>query len=64
MTITEIIHQEIDNLPADKSQEVLDFILFLKAKSEKQKWQDLVNAQQSSLNSIWDNTEDEVWNEL
>ncbi|MBT4836512.1 MAG: DUF2281 domain-containing protein [Methylococcales bacterium] len=64
MNTAELIHKEIDELPAEKAQEVLDFILFLKTRSENQQWRDLIEAQQQSLSSVWDNAEDEVWNDV
>lgn len=64
MNTAELLHQEIDKLSADKSQEVLDFVLFLKTRTENQQWQDLKNAQQQPLSNIWDNSEDEVWNDV
>ena len=64
MNTAELIHKEIDELPAEKAQEVLHFILFLKTRSENQQWRDLIEAQQQSLSSVWDNAEDEVWNDV
>jgi len=64
MNTAELIQQEIKTLPTEKTQEVLDFILFLKARTEHQQWQDLMKAQQQPLSTIWDNAEDEVWNDV
>ncbi len=64
MNAIELIKQEIKTLPVDKAQKVLDFILFLKSRAENNQWQNLMMAQQHSLSTIWDNAEDEVWNEL
>jgi hypothetical protein len=32
--------------------------------NENNEWQDLKNAQAKSLSNIWDNEEDEVWNNV
>lgn len=64
MNAIELIHQEIRSLPSDKTQEVLDFILFIKSRPENKQWQNLMAAQQQPLSHVWDNVEDEVWNEL
>ncbi len=58
------IQNEVKTLPAFKAQEVLDFILFLKARNENDEWQDLMKAQEQSLSEIWNNEEDEVWNNV
>lgn len=64
MSVTELIQEQVTDLPEAQAKEVLDFILFLKAQPEREEWQDLMNAQESSLKAIWDNEEDRVWDEL
>jgi hypothetical protein len=64
MNTVELIQNEIKSLPEFKAQEVLDFIVFLKTRNENNEWQDLKNAQEKSLSNIWDNEEDEVWNNV
>ena len=64
MNTVEQIQDEVKTLPAFKAQEVLDFILFLKARNENDEWQDLMKAQEQSLSEIWNNEEDEVWNNV
>ena len=64
MNIAKLLHHEIDKLPENKIQEVLDFLLFIKNRNEHYQWQDLLAAQEKSLYPVWDNTDDEIWNDL
>ena len=64
MSVTELIQEQVMDLPEAQAKEVLDFILFLKAQPERQEWQDLMNAQESGLQAVWDNEEDRVWDAL
>jgi len=52
-------------LDATESQliEVLDFLIFLKQKSDKALIKDFESASLSSI-SFWDNPDDEVWNHV
>jgi len=61
MNTTELIQNEIKTLPDIKAQEVLDFIVFLKTRNE---WEDMIKAQENSLSDIWNNKEDEIWNNV
>ena len=60
----ELIQNEVKTLPALKAQEVLDFIIFLKTRIENDEWQDMKKAQEQPLSDIWDNKEDEIWNNV
>jgi hypothetical protein len=60
----ELIQNEVKTLPALKAQEVLDFIIFLKTRIENDEWQDMKKAQEQPLSDIWDNEEDEIWNNV
>ncbi len=64
MTVAELAYEQIKTLPENQAREVLDFIGYLKEKSERVEWEDLMGAQAGSLASVWDNPEDEVWNDL
>jgi hypothetical protein len=64
MTVAELAYEQIKTLPETQAHEVLDFIGYLKEKSERAEWEDLMGAQAASLAAVWDNPEDEVWNEL
>lgn len=64
MTVAELAYEQIKTLPEFQAREVLDFIGYLKEKSERAEWEDLMGAQAASLVAVWDNPDDEVWNEL
>ena len=64
MGIAELIQEQVKDLPEDQVKEVLDFIVFLKTRREREQWDDLMRAQSTSLSGVWDNDEDEVWNDV
>ena len=64
MNTVELIQNEVRTLPDFKAQEVLDFIIFLKTRNENNEWQDMKMAQGQALSNIWDNEEDEVWDNV
>jgi hypothetical protein len=64
MTVKELAMAQIQTLPDEDIREVLDFIGYLRQKEDRAQWTDLMRAQQSALYAVWDNAEDEVWNDL
>lgn len=64
MTAAEIAIAQIKILPDELAAEVLDFIGYLKEKQERAKLANLSVEQEDVLNRIWDNPDDEVWNDL
>jgi hypothetical protein len=66
MTIAEIICREASRLPENLAREVLDFIEYLQLKHalRDQSCEHLRAAQEPVMNRIWDNPDDEAWNEL
>ncbi len=64
MTLAELAFEQFKTLPDEQAREVLDFIGFLKEKQERAEFMDLMMAQETALKHIWDNPEDEVWNDL
>jgi len=64
MTVAELAYEQIKTLPETQVREVLDFIGYLKERGERGQWEDLMAAQATSLAAVWDNAEDEVWNDL
>ena len=64
MTVVELAMEQIQTLPEEDIREVIDFIGYLKQKEDRAQWLDLMRAQQSALHGVWDNAEDEVWNDL
>lgn len=65
MNIAEKIYREASRLPEHLAKEVLDFIEYIEKKHglQDQEIQNLKEAQVSVMNTIWDNHEDEVWDE-
>ena len=64
------IEHDLNSLPLEAQREVFDFIAFMKLKYRKRAketheddvyWTAL---SENSLNTVWDNEEDEVYNEL
>ncbi|MBF0561400.1 MAG: DUF2281 domain-containing protein [Alphaproteobacteria bacterium] len=64
MTIAELVYEQTKILPDHLAREVLDFIGYLREKEDRVEWRDLMKAQTPTLTAIWDNTEDEVWNDV
>ncbi len=64
MTLGELVFEQFRTLPEPQAKEVLDFIGFLKEKQERAEWEDLMRAQATAFKAVWDNPEDEVWNDL
>lgn len=64
MSLSELAVEQIKTLPDELAREVLDFVGYLKGRQERAEWQDLVKAQSSAMKAVWDNPEDEVWNDL
>jgi hypothetical protein len=58
MTIAELIYEQVKKLPDQAAREVLDFVGYIRERGE---WRDLMNAQSASLAPVWDNSEDQVW---
>ena len=63
MSIAELVYEQVKALPEPLAREVLDFIGFLREGGERREWRDLMEAQARSLNPVWDNSEDNVWND-
>ena len=57
------IYQAAQALPDAQAAEALDFIYFLRTRQELAEHRDLQAAQQDSMNHVWDNDADEVWND-
>ena len=65
-TTADIIHAHAARLPEALAREVLDFIGYLELKHGMQDpgTEDLKVAQVPAMGHVWDNAEDEVWNDL
>ncbi len=64
MNYTELAVEQIKTLPDNLAKEVLDFVGYLKERHERAEWEDLMQAQSAAMNTVWDNPEDEAWNDL
>lgn len=64
MVTAEQICREANKLPRNALPVVLDFMLFLQKRAADNQGNDLVMAQESSMTPLWDNEEDEAWNEV
>lgn len=68
MTTAEQVYEAVKSLPESLIREVLDFVHFLRARRgatpERAEELNLIYAQETSLKKVWDNVEDEVWNDV
>jgi hypothetical protein len=65
MSVRELIKNEIDRIPEDILQEILDFIQFLELKKEKAILAKACqNLSEKSFDKIWNNDEDAVYDKL
>ena len=62
--LVEKIFRAAQALPDVQAKEVLDFMYFLKNQQAMFEHRDLQTAQQTVMNHIWDNTEDEAWDHV
>ncbi|PXX97648.1 DUF2281 domain-containing protein [Halomonas sp. LBP4] len=64
MNTSEKIVSNINRLHESLQEEVLDFTYFLMQKLEKSELKSFSQAQESSMEKLWGNDEDEVWNDV
>ena len=64
MSIADLVYEQVKTLPDQLAREVLDFVGYLRQRGDRAEWRDLVNAQSASLAPVWDNAEDEIWNDV
>jgi len=66
MSTAEQIIREIQKLPEPLAREVLDFIGYIELKHglKDRLTEELKQAQAIPMQHIWDNPEDEVWNDV
>ena len=64
MTIAELIFEQVKKLPDQAAREVLDFVGYIRERGERADWRDLMKAQSASLAPVWDNSEDQVWDNV
>jgi hypothetical protein len=61
VAIADIVYEQVKALPEPLAREVLDFVGYLRERQDRADWRDLMSAQAGSLAPVWDNVEDEVW---
>ncbi|MFZ2067472.1 MAG: hypothetical protein WAV27_15960 [Xanthobacteraceae bacterium] len=61
MGIADMVYEQVKTLPEPLAREVLDFVGFLRERGNRAEWRDLMKAQTESLAPLWDNPEDQVW---
>ena len=67
MAIADKIREEVLLLPDELAREVLDFIGYLGYRhglSDQPVLGDLEGAQEDAMRNVWDNPDDEVWNNV
>jgi hypothetical protein len=58
------VYEQVKTLPDRRAREVLDFVGYLRERGECAEWRDLVKGQSASLALVWDNAEDDIWNDV
>lgn len=65
MSVKEMLHQEIDNIPDEILIQVYHFIQFLVYKQENEKLTKIAqNISEKAFEKVWDNEEDAVYDNL
>lgn len=64
MALADKIYEAVKPLPDALAREVLDFVEFLRNRREHESQDNLAAAQTPSMNNVWDNPEDETWNDV
>lgn len=63
MNLADKIYEAVKPFPDPLAREVLDFVEFLRARGEQDSCDNLVAAQVLSMRGVWDNPDDEIWND-
>ncbi len=64
MTIADQVYSEVKLLPEPLAREVLAFVGYLREGRERTEWRNLMRAQATGLEAVWDNEEDKVWDNV
>jgi hypothetical protein len=64
MQARELLYERVKTLPEPLALEVLNYIAYLQDKETRGEISHLIKLQEQSMNTIWDNPEDDVWNDL
>ena len=63
MALADKIYEAVKPLPEALAREVLDFVEFLRNRREHASHDNLAAAQTLSMAGVWDNPDDEIWND-
>lgn len=63
MALADKIYEAVKPLPEALAREVLDFVEFLRTRREQESYDNLAAAQALSMRGVWDNSDDEIWND-
>ena len=66
MALSDEIIREVQALPDELAHEVLDYIGYIETKYDLKSARDrnLQKAQEAAMDRVWDNRDDEVWNDM
>ena len=64
MALADKIYEAVKPLPDALAREVLDFVEFLRNRREYESHDNLAAAQTLSMNGVWDNQDDETWDDV
>ena len=64
MAIADLIYEQSKKLPEHLAREVLDFVGYLAERQERERDRNLINAQETVLKAVWDNSEDQAWDRV
>lgn len=64
MALADKIYEAVKPLPDALAREVLDFVEFLRNRREHESHDNLAAAQTLSMNGVWDNQDDETWDNV
>jgi hypothetical protein len=64
MAIADLIYEQSKKLLEHLAREVLDFVGYLAERQERERERDLIDAQETGLKAVWDNSEDQAWDRV
>ncbi|MDD5297310.1 MAG: hypothetical protein PHU46_10375 [Rhodocyclaceae bacterium] len=65
MSIAEQIFESVKPMPESLAREVLRFVEYLSSRArDRAEFLDLSQAQETVMKHVWDNQDDEVWNDV
>ncbi len=63
-TVKDYLYKLIEKTPTEELPDILDFVIYINRKKDKNRFKDLENASNSSTD-FWDNDiDDKVWNDV